>query len=142
MQTSHQLRLAEELVASQIELGRGIGRGGESVEIINVVSAVEPLPKLTAERIARVAEQIVAAVVAIDLINARTAMHGILVALLIALCSLLWTKLPLSMRVLRSESAATTYKRDADIATCMQAITPDQVFESLKAQLCIGTTVE
>jgi heptosyltransferase-1 len=47
-----------------------------------------------------------------------------------------------TMRVLRSESAATTYKRDADVAGCMLAITPDQVFESLKAQLTVGTPVE
>jgi heptosyltransferase-1 len=47
-----------------------------------------------------------------------------------------------TMGVLRSDSAATTYKRDADIAACMRAITPDQVFESLKAQLTVGIPVE
>lgn len=47
-----------------------------------------------------------------------------------------------SPRVLRSADAATTYKRDADIAACMRAITPDQVFASLKAQLRVGSTVE
>ena len=41
-----------------------------------------------------------------------------------------------SMRVLRSAAAATTYKRHPDIAECMQAITPDQVFDSLKELLC------
>jgi eukaryotic-like serine/threonine-protein kinase len=33
--------------------------------------------------------------------HVRNAMHGSLVALLVALCALLWTRLPLSMRVLR-----------------------------------------
>ena len=47
-----------------------------------------------------------------------------------------------SMRVLRSESAATTYKREAEIAACMRAITPDQVFACLKAQLTVGSRVE
>jgi heptosyltransferase-1 len=47
-----------------------------------------------------------------------------------------------SIRVLRNDSAATTYKRGADIAACMRAITPDQVFECLKAQLRVGSAVE
>jgi heptosyltransferase-1 len=47
-----------------------------------------------------------------------------------------------SIRVLRSGSANTTYKRGADIAACMRAITPDQVFECLKAQLRVGSAVE
>lgn len=47
-----------------------------------------------------------------------------------------------SLRVLRSASAETTYKRDAGIAACMREITPDQVFESLKAQLRVGSAVE
>jgi heptosyltransferase-1 len=49
-----------------------------------------------------------------------------------------------SIQVLRSESAATTYKRNAGIVECMRAITPDQVFERLKAQLQlkVGSSVE
>ena len=47
-----------------------------------------------------------------------------------------------SLRVLRSDSAATTYKRSAETAACMRAITPDQVFASLKAQLKVGSPVE
>ena len=47
-----------------------------------------------------------------------------------------------SIRVLRSESAATTYKRDAGIPACMRAITPEQVFACLKAQLTVGSRVE
>lgn len=47
-----------------------------------------------------------------------------------------------SIRVLRNGSATTTYKRGADIAACMRAITPDQVFECLKAQLRVGSAVE
>ena len=47
-----------------------------------------------------------------------------------------------SMRVLRSSSASTTYKRGADIAASMRAITPDQVFACLKAQLRVGSPVE
>ena len=47
-----------------------------------------------------------------------------------------------SMKVLRSESPSTTYKRDADVAASMQAITPDQVFACLKAQLKVGSPVE
>jgi hypothetical protein len=46
------------------------------------------------------------------------------------------------MQVLRSEGAATTYKRGAEIAACMRDITPDQVFDSLKAQLRVGSAVE
>jgi heptosyltransferase I len=41
-----------------------------------------------------------------------------------------------SFRVLRSGSAATTYKRGSEIADSMQSITPDQVFETLKESLC------
>ena len=33
--------------------------------------------------------------------------------------------------VLRSATAATTYKRDSEVADCMRAISPDSVFESL-----------
>jgi len=47
-----------------------------------------------------------------------------------------------SIQVLRSESAATTYKRGSEIAACMRAITPDRVFESLKAQLKVGSPAE
>jgi lipopolysaccharide heptosyltransferase I len=47
-----------------------------------------------------------------------------------------------SMQVLRSGAASTTYKRAADIAASMRAITPDQVFASLKAQLKVGSPVE
>lgn len=36
-----------------------------------------------------------------------------------------------TMEVLRSGSATTTYKRDAQVADCMRAISPDSVFESL-----------
>jgi heptosyltransferase-1 len=47
-----------------------------------------------------------------------------------------------SIRVLRSEGTATTYKRDAGISEAMRAISPDQVFESLKAQLAVGSRIE
>jgi heptosyltransferase-1 len=47
-----------------------------------------------------------------------------------------------SIRVLRSDTAATTYKRAADIAASMRAITPDRVFACLKAQLRVGSAVE
>jgi heptosyltransferase I len=47
-----------------------------------------------------------------------------------------------SIRVLRSDAATTTYKRTPDIAACMQAITPDRVFECLKTQLTVGSPVE
>jgi heptosyltransferase-1 len=47
-----------------------------------------------------------------------------------------------SIHVLRSKSASTTYKRGPDIAASMRAITPDQVFASLKAQLKVGSPVE
>ena len=47
-----------------------------------------------------------------------------------------------SLFVLRSDSAATTYKRGTEIAACMRAITPDQVFASLKAQLQVSSAVE
>jgi heptosyltransferase-1 len=52
-----------------------------------------------------------------------------------------------SIQVVRSDSAATTYKRGADIAACMRAITPDRVFACLKAwllkgQLRVGSPVE
>jgi heptosyltransferase-1 len=41
-----------------------------------------------------------------------------------------------SMKVLRAESAATTYKRGASIDPGMLAISPEAVFEALKAVLC------
>jgi heptosyltransferase-1 len=47
-----------------------------------------------------------------------------------------------SIKVLRSDTAATTYKRSADIAACMRTITPDRVFACLKAQLRVGSPVE
>ena len=47
-----------------------------------------------------------------------------------------------SIKVLRSESASTTYKRDPDISASMRAITPDRVFAALKAQLRVGSPVE
>jgi heptosyltransferase-1 len=47
-----------------------------------------------------------------------------------------------SMQVLRSGSAATTYKRGVDIAACMRVITPDQVFACLKSQLKVSSPVE
>ena len=37
-----------------------------------------------------------------------------------------------SLRVLRSPAAATTYKRDSEVAGSMRAISPDEVFESLR----------
>jgi heptosyltransferase-1 len=40
-----------------------------------------------------------------------------------------------SMRVLRSPSAATTYKRSEEIDPSMREISADQVFESLRAAL-------
>jgi hypothetical protein len=39
------------------------------------------------------------------------------------------------MRVLRSPAAATTYKRSEEIDSSMFQITPDEVFESLRAAL-------
>jgi heptosyltransferase-1 len=47
-----------------------------------------------------------------------------------------------SIRVLRSDAAPTSYKRAADISACMREITPDQVFDCLKAQLTVGSPVE
>lgn len=47
-----------------------------------------------------------------------------------------------TLHVLRSGSAATSYKRDADIAECMRAIAPDLVFEQLRTQLKVGSPVE
>ncbi|MDE3166391.1 MAG: hypothetical protein KGN36_11345, partial [Acidobacteriota bacterium] len=47
-----------------------------------------------------------------------------------------------SLRVLRGAGASTTYKRAAEIAACMRAITPDEVFACLKAQLKVGSAVE
>jgi heptosyltransferase-1 len=47
-----------------------------------------------------------------------------------------------SIRVLRSEGASTSYKRDPGMAACMQAITPERVLACLKAQLRVGSTVE
>jgi heptosyltransferase-1 len=47
-----------------------------------------------------------------------------------------------SIRVLRSETASTTYKRMPDIAACMRAISPDRVFDCLKTQLTVGSPVE
>ena len=44
-----------------------------------------------------------------------------------------------SLRVLRSPSAATTYKRGADTAGSMREITPEAVFESLRAQLRVNS---
>lgn len=41
-----------------------------------------------------------------------------------------------SIQVLRSPNAATTYKRGASIDASMRAVTPDAVFEALKAVLC------
>jgi heptosyltransferase-1 len=43
-----------------------------------------------------------------------------------------------SLKVLRSASAATTYKRGGAIDTSMRDITPDQVFEELRAVLCLA----
>ncbi len=40
-----------------------------------------------------------------------------------------------SLRVLRSPAAVTTYKRGASIDEAMRAVSPDQVFEALKAML-------
>jgi heptosyltransferase-1 len=40
-----------------------------------------------------------------------------------------------SIRILRSNSAATTYKRGVDIADSMRSISPDAVFEALKTVL-------
>jgi heptosyltransferase-1 len=41
-----------------------------------------------------------------------------------------------TIRVLRSPSAATTYKRGATVDDSMRAISPDDVFEALKTVLC------
>src|SRR5947208_2123430 len=41
-----------------------------------------------------------------------------------------------TVRVLRSASAATTYKRTCSIDDSMRAITPDDVFDALKPVLC------
>jgi heptosyltransferase-1 len=41
-----------------------------------------------------------------------------------------------TLRVLRSPLAATTYKRGAEADESMRAISPDEVFEALKAVLC------
>jgi heptosyltransferase I len=40
-----------------------------------------------------------------------------------------------SIRVLRGAGAATTYKRGAEIDASMKAVTPEQVFEALRAVL-------
>jgi heptosyltransferase-1 len=40
-----------------------------------------------------------------------------------------------SLRVLRSPAAVVTYKRGASIDESMRAVSPDQVFEALKAVL-------